>query len=156
MFLAGPIIEGYLGAWSLGGAPISQTIIMVAVAYIWQAVGLTMCSCTCIHTYAVAFGSEFQLLRKFEYAAHVCMQAYTLPAVAFILHAVGIIMFVKERCSCKITKGRKGQAERQTARQRGREKACEREAERQREKQREVGRGTRFLNAFMCTHEDKS
>jgi len=65
------------------------------------------------------------------------MQAYTLPAVAFILHAVGIIMFVKERSSFKRTKVRKGQAERQTARQRGREKACEREAEKQREKQRE-------------------
>jgi len=42
MFLAGPIIEGYLGAWSLGGAPISQMIIMVAVTYIWQAVGETV------------------------------------------------------------------------------------------------------------------
>ena len=42
------------------------------------------------------------------------------------------------------------------ARERGSEGARERGRERGREREREIGRGTRFLNAFMCTHEDKS
>lgn len=42
LFLAGPLIEGYLGAWSLGFAPFAHMMAIGAASYMWCAIGETL------------------------------------------------------------------------------------------------------------------
>jgi hypothetical protein len=42
LFLAGPLIEGYLGAWSLGFAPFAHMMAIGAASYMWCAIGETV------------------------------------------------------------------------------------------------------------------
>ncbi|EKX37138.1 hypothetical protein GUITHDRAFT_155047 [Guillardia theta CCMP2712] len=39
LFLAGPVIKHYLGAWSMGFMPLSHSIMMAGGVFIWAAVG---------------------------------------------------------------------------------------------------------------------
>ena len=42
LLLAGPAIEGALGAWTLGFAPIAQCMVIGAVTYMWHSIGETI------------------------------------------------------------------------------------------------------------------